>query len=356
MKSGATPSPEVALNIVQNEYPYESIYKARAILKGISKLQRNKPAYMPDYILDMGTLEHFTCVLSRKGNSREMMMLWDYIQDVQLAGNPSYHATEGLYESLARAFVSSSRKEDEYLFGVLATMEDQGLKPSFIFIRGLSQAMRTRSTVGRLDKASHILISSHNAQRYNNTATVVRATTSALNTIISGYADLGLFEKAYTMYGYFEKLNCEPDEHTFVFMLEAVAMNLSTAIPRRQDFHGHEWVSTQEEAADLLIEEAGYRGYLTNKFLVDSYVKILCTTNNMEKAKTFIADSVHAAEQNGMRPNIALKTFSTLAIDFALSGDQEGAEEIHQLCTRSGYDSLPSHVTERIERIRTSKV
>jgi|EP00979_Chaetoceros_neogracilis_P006828 pentatricopeptide repeat protein len=354
------PTPEIVMNIVQNEYPYENIYTTRAILKAISKSQSNKLISMPDYILDMGTLEHLTCVLSRKGNSREMMMLWDYIQSVQAADNhPSYHATEGLYESLARAFVSSTRKEDELLFGVLATMEDQGLKPSFIFLRGLSQAMRTRSTIGRLDKASHILLSSHNAQRYrykDDGATVVRATTSAINTIISGYADLGLFEKAYKMYNYFQDLDCEPDEHTFVFMLEAVAMNLSTAIPRGHNFHGHEWVSAQEEAADILVEEARYRGYQTNKFLVDSYVKVLCTTKNLEKAKNFIVDTVLDAEQNGVRPNIVLKTFSNLAIDFALSGDLEGAHEVSQLCIVSGYNDLPAHVSERIERIKENNL
>jgi hypothetical protein len=129
-------------------------------------------------------------------------------------------------------------------------------------------------------------------------------------------------------------------------------MNLSTAIPRGHNFHGHEWVSAQEEAADILVEEARYRGYQTNKFLVDSYVKVLCTTKNLEKAKNFIVDTVLDAEQNGVRPNIVLKTFSNLAIDFALSGDLEGAHEVSQLCIVSGYNDLPAHVSERIERIK----
>jgi len=81
-------------------------------------------------------------------------------------------------------------------------------------------------------------------------------------------------------------------------------------------------------------------------------VQILCTTKSLEKAKNFIVDTVLDAEQNGVRPNIALKAFSALAIDFALSGDLECAYEVSQICSVSGYIGLPSHVSERIQRIK----
>lgn len=353
---GFVPSASVFLKIVQNEYPYENVFITRPILKALRRLQKNKSASMPDYILDLGTIEHLSCVLSRKGNSRELIELWEYIQEIQNSGNPHYRPTIGLYENLARAFVSSKLKEDELVFSILTTMEDQGLQPSYIFLKGLSQAMRTRSTVSRLDKAGHILRNAHDAYR-NSTdyeSLGIRASTSALNTIISGYADLGLFEKAYSLYTSFADLNCDPDENTFIFMLDALYMNLSTALPSGYTYgnQNRDWVNSQEETADILVQEASYRGFQTG-LLLEKYVSILCVVGNVDKARNIVVDMVLDAEQNGQIPDITLDTFSCVSLAYASSGDTERADEIKNLCLVSGFENLPPYVEQRICSLRS---
>lgn len=351
---GYVPSASVFLKIVQNEYPYENVLISRPLLRALVRLQKQKSASMPDYILDLGTVEHLSCVLSRKGNSRELIQLWEYVQEIQNAGNPHYRPTIGLYENLARAFVSSKMREDELVFGVLATMEDQGLQPSYIFIKGLSQAMRTRSTVSRLDKAGHILRNAHDSYTNNSDHENlgIRASTSALNTIISGYADLGLFDKAYSLYTSFADLNCEPDENTFIFMLDALYMNLSTALPPGYYLGHDEWVKSQVEAADLIVQEASYRGFQPG-LLLEKYVSILCVIGNVEKARNILVDMVLDAERDGQKiPDITLNTFSCVSLNYALIGDTERADEIRNLCLISGYEGLPPHIEERICKLR----
>ena len=355
LHSGSTLSPHIVMNIIQNEHPYNNVHTVRDLLKVVLRLQKNKEESMADYIIDMGTLEHLSFVAARKGHSQPLMIMWDYIQEVRNAGNPSYQPTQALYENVAQAFASSSRKEDQLLFGALATMEEQGYRPSYIFLRGVSQAMRTRSTVGRLEHASFMLQKSHNAPRYEDSDEIrIRVTSSALNVLISGYADLGLVDKAYRTFDLFDECDCKPDEHTFAFMVEAVAMNLTTAVPPRGN-HVNEWVASQEEAADILVGEARQRGFHANRPLAHSYVEILCATKSLEKAKHFLIDMVLDADENGERAAIDLKTFSLLAMNYGLSADLEGADEIVQLCCTAGYaEGLPRHVTDRIERIRAT--
>mmetsp|Transcript_8252 Transcript_8252/g.15544 ORF Transcript_8252/g.15544 Transcript_8252/m.15544 type:complete len:684 (-) Transcript_8252:15-2066(-) len=353
LDKGHIPSASVFLKIVQNEYPYESVLITRPILTTLLRLQKKKSASMPDYILDLGTVEHLSCVLSRKGNSSELIQLWEYVQEIQNAGNPHYHPTIGLYENLARAFVSSKRREDVLVFGVLATMEDQGHQPSYIFLKGLSQAMRTRSTVSRLDKASHILRNSHEAytNSRNNENLGIRASTSALNTIISGYADLGRFDKAYSLYTSFTDLDCEPDEYTFIFLLDALHMNLSTAIPSGYSFENHDWVKSQVETADILLQESTYRGFQSG-LLLEKYVSISCVVGNIDKARNIVVDMVLDAERNGQIPDITLETFSRVSLSYALSGDMQRADEMRNICIVSGYESLPTYVEKRIRRLK----
>jgi pentatricopeptide repeat domain (PPR motif) len=235
-------------------------------------------------------------------------------------------------------------------------MEDQGLQPSYIFLKGLSQAMRTRSTVSRLDKAGHILRNAHDAYR-NSTdyeSLGIRASTAALNTIISGYADLGLFEKAYSLYTSFADLNCDPDENTFIFMLDALYMNLSTALPSGYTYgnQNRDWVNSQEETADILVQEASYRGFQTG-LMLEKYASILCVVGNVDKARNIIVDMVLDAEQNGQIPDITLDTFSCVSLAYASSGDTERADEIKNLCLVSGFENLPPYVEQRICRLRS---
>ena len=290
-----------------------------------------------------------------------MQTLLNYIQEIQNAGNPHYIPTEGIYESMAQAFASSKRKEDHLVFAVLAEMESNGIRPSYIFLRGLSQAMRTRSSYGRLDAAFHTLRrgNADENEGFGGDEVAPRPSTSALNTIISGYADLGIMDRAYHTYTNFEEFGCEPNEDTFVFLMESVKMQLTTAIPPRQDFDFEidEWILSKEDIADALVEEATIRGYHYNSLFVNFYVEILCATRNLDKAKSFLHEMISDAELSGEIPPIAEKTFSLLALNFAQRDDFKSYDEVRELCVSSGHkNGVSACVHEQIDRIREKKL
>ncbi len=347
-------TPEIVLNIVQNDYPFSNIKSTRGILKSLLYLQQNKGESEKDYILDMGTLEHLCSVSARKGNSQSMNVMMEYIREIQFAGNSHYQPTEGIYESMAQAFVSSTKKEDHLVLALLAEMESNGMKPSYIFLKGIAQGMRTRSTVGRLDLARHILLNGHHSNG-NGNEVGVRATTSALNTIISGYADLGLVDRAYQTYTNFPELECEPDDNTYAFLLESLVLNVTTAIPPG---HGHknqinEWMRFQEDIADEMVEEARTRGLSNNTYLIHSYVQVLCATGSLDKAVTFLHGIVLDADEKGGAHAIGEKSFSTVAFHFAKNGDFDRVDEVNDICISSGYrNGFSAHMKEQIERMR----
>lgn len=340
-------SPDIVLNVVQNDYPFDSIHSVRDTLKSLLYLQRTKSKSTDDFILDMGTLEHLCCIAARKGSSKTFLVLLNFIQEVRDSGNEFYHPTQGIYESLAQSFMSSSQREDQKVFGVLKEMESIGFQPSHIFLRGLAQSIRTRSTVGRLDAARHMILSG-----YEGTETSI-ATTSGLNVIIAGYADLGFVDKAYLTYSMFEELDCKPDENTFAYLLEAVAMDISTAIPPKFDHQEHEWIVSKVDIADALIEEARSKGFLINKHMLHSYISVLCAANSLGNAKKVINEVIFDAEEYEITPPIGVETFSILALKYAENGDFESLDDIMKLSAFAGFkEGLAPHVTKQIDRIR----
>lgn len=342
------------MNIVQFSFPYNDITNTRYIVRSLNKLQNNKDSDMPDYIIDVGNLESIAYPLSRKGMSRELMDLWSYIQTIQASGYPHYQATEGFLESLARSFVASRRQEDELLFGVLATMEEQGLKPSYIFIKGLAQSLRTKSTIARLDKGRHILFNSlHENSNPDGSPSLVSPCSTSLNTLLAGYADLGLSEKSFQLLDSFEQLGCEPDANTYAFLVQAICRNLTTSLPVAYVSNDmNRFLSEQEELADYVINETIRKGFHNHKHLIDAYVKVLCATNNLEKAREFLSMQIAEADELGDIPSTSLDTLSTLALEHALRGNFDGLEEVSQICISSGYSGLPSSIHSRIHRIK----
>lgn len=336
VRMGHNPPPHVVLNILHNDFPYNHLFSTRDLISSMITLQKRKLETDLDYEVDIGTLEHVCGILARKGSSSDIVSIWEYIDIIRQSGNSDYKPSEGLYELLAQSFASSSKKEDHLLFGVLANMEADGFKPSFSFIRGLAQAVRSRSTVYRLDNCLHILSSRQDG---------IPPTTSALNCVMSGYADLGFVEKTYQVFEMFRDLNCDPDINTFIIMLEAVHMNLSTALPKsRLDIHidneAQEWIDSQLNATEIIMEAAREKGFDLDHFahsLVDVYIRILLTTGHVDKASIFVEDLIIEAKTRNELPPISHNTFKTIVQEYKRVDDDTNIDFIRNLYQDAGY-------------------
>eukprot|EP01083_Nonionella_stella_P001775 5085_1 len=185
-----------------------------------------------------------------------------------------------------------------------------------------------------------------------------------MNCVMSAFADLGLVDRTCFVLQKFEELQLEPDENTFIFMMEALAMNLTTAIPPTRrgssslQTNGEEnWITFQVEAADVLFEEAAERGMHANKNMCYFYVNVLLATGRCEKAKTFLEDTVLNAEKNGEKAEIDVRPFSLVAVDFAKQGDFDQVEHVLNLAQAAGFKKgFPSHVSSRIDRLKKGSV
>lgn len=298
------------------------------------RLQSQKLENDLNYEIDIGTLEHACGVLARKGSSSDLISIWEYIDNIRNSGNVLYKPSEGMYELLAQSFASSTKKEDHLLFGVLANMEADGFKPSFNFIRGLAQAMRSRSTIHRLDNCLFILRSKHDG---------IQATVSALNCIMSAFADLGMIEKTYSVYEMFDYLKCEPNIDTFKFMMEAIHMNLSTAIPRSRkdvkiDSDGQEWIASQLNAAEVIMDVASDKGFGMDNQLVDVYVRILLDAGEVDKASVFVENVINDFLTRKELPPISRGTFKAIAQEYSSVGNSANVNFIEHLYLNAGYN------------------
>ncbi len=422
----------------------------REIAKMLRKLQwvnANQNPHAPDYVLDMGTLEHMTSIPCRKGFTQVAMLLTQYME--MLTATPTstspnalpenstrnYTPSIGLYENFAKSFASNRSKRMEILFQILADMEDLegGKAMGYTFCRQVGESLRTRSTVMRLSKAVHILQNGHAAQQQisqfthhshsnynededdmysqrgytygyqhnyaydhhnNNNASVedvpVRPTTTALNCILSAYADLGLTEEACEVFTKFAAMDLTPNEDSFAFLMKAIAMNLMTALPAQNVMggivygqedgsddgsgHGHEWVSRQVQAAEVLLQE-GLGRDVSNKNFNHWYVQVLSAAGLVDKAVKYVTDVVHKSDSESGNDNdnenenynendsgddealnvppLKLKSLALIALELAKVGDFEGVEGMIDLANAVGYEKgLPPHVHERIERLK----
>mmetsp|Transcript_11057 Transcript_11057/g.16739 ORF Transcript_11057/g.16739 Transcript_11057/m.16739 type:complete len:702 (+) Transcript_11057:125-2230(+) len=367
--AGGHPSRDVAMKIVQNGYPYKRVETTRDLLKTILRLHKANDEFQPDYKIDLGTLQHLTAIPARKGSSQIMTLLWQLIDRVASSDNPSYSPSQGLLENFTVSFASSNKKEDELVFKMLADFEDQGYEASRVFLKSISQSMRTRATIGRLNNALHILQNnvSDGSQGHfpyadygESDESPLRPTAAAMNCVMSAFADLGLVDRTCFVFQKFEEFQLEPDENTFLFMMEALAMNLTTAIPptRRgsssvQTNGEDDWITFQVETADVLFEEAIQRGMHANKNMCYSYVQVLLATGRCEKAKTLLEDTVLNAEKIGEKAEIDIRPFSLVAIDFAKQGDFDQVEYVLNLAQVAGFKKgFQSHVSSRIDRLK----
>ena len=134
---GHRPSPNLAIQVLQNLFPYTKIDETILALKAIIQLQSSwEPgALYPTYKVDIGILEHIMAAAARKGAFELNILVWDL---VDLLG---YEPTEFMYENTIQGFAMGAQ-QDHNVFGVLSEMEERGFSPSRALIRSISRSIR----------------------------------------------------------------------------------------------------------------------------------------------------------------------------------------------------------------------
>jgi pentatricopeptide repeat protein len=354
------------MNILKNEYPYTNKKHVNALLESIIQLQKDQSK--AEYLISPKTFEDITCTATKKGHSHTVLLVWEYLKLIHgiLEENNEPHAalykrpSPGLYENAATVFAASGY-QDQLIFSTLSEMENEGYKPARPFISRLAATLRTRSTVKRLDNALHMIREAYDNDESNGESSLI-PTTSALNTIVAAFSDLGFSAKAMDIYHSFESLGCTPDEDTYSFLMDSIAMDVTTTIPpmikgsrRRtkgiiEDVDMKSWLNTQIEAADAIFETATELGYGSNEHMTNAYVKILCAIGELDKAMYLLDEKICNGE------NIPQASLGMVALSNAELGDFEIVDDIISMGVQAGYrNGLSKHFLERIDNLKNIK-
>ncbi len=354
--AGGKPKPDDVLNILQNEYPYHNKFHVKALMQSIIHLQGNKLPNEPDYLITPNSLQYITCATSKKGHVDTITLIWEYLNLLNTnsheKNNPNsiyLQPTEGLYENAASTYAESKR-QDQLVFSILAEMEEAGLKPSRNFLIRLSKALRTHSTIRRVDAGIHMIRNKINSSYNSDEDISIKPTTSALNTLLATLADFGFTSRAMELYNEFEDFGCTPDENTYLFLMKSIEMDVSTCLPPTvgqseiEKTAGEEiWVESQVMTADAILDAAVQMGHGDDEHLVEAYLKILHSAKEVEKAVGFLGEKLRKKKQ------ISNHSLGLIALANAEQGNKDIVEEIVQLIKQDGKTShLPKHVMELI--------
>ena len=107
------------------------------------------------------------------------------------------------------------------------------------------------------------------------------------------------------------------------------------------------WLETQVDAADAILAAAIQAGFGSDEHLSYSYVKLLCTIGDLEKAMYFLE------ERLGNNEKISQESFECVALSHARIGRMDIIEDIIMMSRQAGYDNgLSKHLMERIRRLQ----
>lgn len=353
------------MNILQNEYPYHDKFNVNSLIKSIIHLQRNKLPSEPDYLISPNSLQYITCSTSKKGHVETITFIWEYLNLLNINSNEKSNPnsiyiqpTEGLYENAVCTY-AASRRLDHMVFGIISEMEEAGIKPTRNFLLRVSKAIRTRSSIKRVDHALHMMGNSYYGGTSGDEMISVSPTTSSLNILLAAFADFGFTSRAMDLYNEYSDFGCVPDGNTYSFLMNTVDMDISTALPpaigqlknygqSQLNDEQKGWIEGQLAVADSILNAATEMGYGSDEHLTDAYIKVLCSAGDNDKALDFLGEKI----QNG--EGISSHTLGLLAVTNAELGNHNIVDEIIQLSKQGGYKSgLPKHILERIDNLRS---
>lgn len=364
VEKGTRPQPAVVVNVLHNEFPFQKCKSVLKLLQTIIQLEKDSVSLYSglNYHIDLGTLEHLSATASKKGRSDIILLVWEYMEIMRLSEDKSHGITpsQSLHESAAQAFVCSNLPQDHMTFNVFAEMEEQGYEINRSLLQSISRSTRTRLTVGRINNMRWILKNYDTRKNNSNTA---KPTSAALNCILACYGQLGEVQRALETFDEFGLLGCQTTPETFEFLMEAIKEDINTAIPpflhgigtnyvdNENEYDFEEWRQTQLETAEAILETCIEQGHPMNKYMLNSYIQILCTGDELEKAKQFLSELLESEED--LVQQFSPQCFSVLALSYAHRGLGADAQEVINMNSMVGLsDQLPKHVMERVARLQ----
>jgi len=356
---GGKPSPRVVLHVIHNEFPFDNVRLLEKIFQGLIRLQQTKESWQLDYRLDIGTLQHISIMAARRGSSNLIFLIWDYMELFDYGP-----VSEAMYEDTIVALVES-RWQDSLFLQVLYEMEKKrGFVPQRPLIRSISRSIRP--IIGRIQNILRFIQKRaiHKKDPWKKEYPVVQdveeemtpgegVTTAMLNCVLSAYAEWGLVDKVLDVFDEFNKLECYPNDDTFAFLMEAVAINITTAIETKTNAENKDdtwtpWISSQLDSVEVIIHTMYQMKCSWTHPMVYNYIRILCAIGESNKALIFLEDI--NTQETSTCTNISLDTFTLLATSFALHDNRHGVNMTKELSQRHGH-SFPSYTSERIERL-----
>lgn len=218
--------------------------------------------------IDRGMLEQILAGAARVGNYELGLATWDLIESL------GYKPTESLFESMIQAF-SMGYKQDHRVFSCLAGMEDYGYIPSRALIRSVSRSLRY--SINRVDNAYRFITNQVNG---------CRPSLVSLNVIMSACAECGDVERTFSvLFDDFPRYNIEPNEDSFSFAMEALAVN---ARAQEAAFDKKSLL----EAAEDLLDMMSARNVAVDRHVFHEYIRVLLNSGDLETATASTFDVI----------------------------------------------------------------
>lgn len=271
---GRIPPPAVALNVLENLFPYTDAGATHAALQSIIKLQSTALENgLPQYHLDIATMELISAASTKNGAHKNILLIWDLLDLI------SCKPSEGLYENTAIAFATDPNMYDD-AFLVLAEMEEKGMIPSRALIRGLSFQFRPSEKLLGLA-----------CQRWTTLRTNgIGATLSGLNALISASAERGNVYRAFALLEEIPRSNLEADADTYSFAFEALGKSLFRKLPLTTN--EPKLIASILEKADSLLTVMESQGLSPTHHIVREYVEVLCLAGKVDVATNVVLDLI----------------------------------------------------------------
>lgn len=216
--------------------------------------------------VDMGTLEMIMASAARFGKHELGLLTWDLSECL------GYKPTESLFESMIQAF-SMAYRQDHRAFACLAEMEQHGYVPSRALLRSISRSLKFSTR--RVDNAYRILTSRISG---------CRPTIYSLNVIMSACAEIGDVDRTFSvLYDDFKTYDIEPNEDSFSFALEALAVSKRSG---EQDLNH---LATADKLLDLMEEKE----LQINHHVFHQYIRVALNSGNVDIATASTLDAIN---------------------------------------------------------------
>ncbi|VEU43580.1 unnamed protein product [Pseudo-nitzschia multistriata] len=273
-----------------------------------------------EHRIDRSMLEAISTGAAQSGSTRQILLVWEVLEAC------GHAPTELLYENTVMAFANDSVGNGlEQAFAALASMKEDGFRPSRPLIRSFSSAIRlNRSLIGRarrmLTEDKHNEMASIDHQRM--------LSLESLNVVLSSYAERADPEDAVEILGVMGDHGIEPDADSYSFVIEALGRD----IKKRLKLEDASYKQRNLQIADTILSMMEENGVPPTTHVIRNYVELLCLSGEIETATSIVEDGLESADK-GSPGSINNITIYRVAKEHAALGNFDKARELAETMT-----------------------